>query len=176
MPNGKQPIELSVKAVDKSAKLNWKYNIDNIEPITLIFKNDKKIGASASTEYIDYTSDNKYAKYRVEQRNDNLIYSSLEKMIESENDVINQDSTENLNSMMQVLEGRNKAIQALENRNKINQVLEKSNIQKQALQQYIKEQNNDKNKINQVLEKSNIQKQALQQYIKEQNNDKGVLQ
>ena len=166
LPNGKQPIELSVKAVDKSAKLNWKYNIDNIEPITLIFKNDKKIGASASTEYIDYNSGNKYAKYRVEQRSDNIIYSSAEKMIESEDDIKNHDSTEDQRKMMQVLEDQKK----------INQALEKSNIQKQAIQQYIKEQNNDKIKENQVLEKGNIQKQAIQQYIKEQNNDKGVFQ
>jgi len=76
LPNGKAPIDLTVNSIgDNAAKLEWTYNITSIEPFTIVYKNEKKIGASISNEYID-SSVNNETKYRVEQVTDQFIYSS----------------------------------------------------------------------------------------------------
>ena len=143
LPNGEPPIELSVKAVGKSAKLQWRYNIDNIEPITLVFKNDKKIGASASNEYIDYSAKIN-AKYRVEQRNNNIIYSSYEKMIETEQivknssehqDILNQSrKRQDMINHNQTTNSQDKINQAIESQRVIDRALERQRIIDRALE------------------------------------------
>jgi len=84
-PDGKPPIELNISAIgNNAAKLEWNYNIDikSIAPLTLVYKEDKKIGVSATTEFIDY-SVNKNTNYRVEQQTEEVIYSSEKKVFDS---------------------------------------------------------------------------------------------
>jgi len=78
LPEGKPPIELKVRSIgNNAAKLEWNYNITSIAPLTLVYKEDKKIGVSATTEFIDY-SVNRSTKYRVEQETEETIYKSRE--------------------------------------------------------------------------------------------------
>jgi len=81
LPNGKPPIDLTIRSQENKTILEWSYNIEPIVPLTLIYKNEKKIGASASNKYID-NSVEPTAKFRVEQEFDNKIYSSKTKSIE----------------------------------------------------------------------------------------------
>jgi len=77
LPNGKTPIDLKVRSIGNAAKLEWKYNITSIIPLTLVYRDDKKIGASVTSEYIDYSM-NQNATYRVEQKTEEMIYRSNE--------------------------------------------------------------------------------------------------
>ena len=91
LKNGKPPIDLKVSSYGSAAKLEWKYNIASIEPLTLVYKNNKKIGASITNEYIDYSIIND-AKYRVEQKSNQVIYRSIEKKVTILKSINTQDN------------------------------------------------------------------------------------
>ena len=82
LPNGEPPIDLIVRSQGNKTKLEWSYNIDSIAPLTLIYKDEKQIGASTSNEYIENFNE-PLAQFRVEQELGNQIYSSKTKSIDT---------------------------------------------------------------------------------------------
>ncbi|KPA17925.1 hypothetical protein MHK_001854 [Candidatus Magnetomorum sp. HK-1] len=81
LPNGKPPIELKVQSIGNAAKLEWKYNITSFDPLTIVYKDEEKIGTSLINEFIDNNLIKSDAKYRVEKKYNNSIYSSDSKSL-----------------------------------------------------------------------------------------------
>ena len=67
--NGTPAIVLKVTNIAKNYReLEWKSNVNNPAPLTLVYKNDKTIGTSFTNNYLDVdTIMSKIIKYRVEQ-------------------------------------------------------------------------------------------------------------
>ena len=80
--DGTPTIILTVtNTAKKYRELEWKTTVKDVQPLTLIYKNDKNIGTSFSNRFRELsTSMNDNAKYRVEKKSTKgeIIYSSKE--------------------------------------------------------------------------------------------------